>query len=381
MIIKNGLIFNENCQFEKGTIETTNDRISVISTDENFVEKTSSKSEDTIDATGMYVIPGLTDLHFHGCAGHDFCDATEEAIQAIADYELSVGVTQICPATMTFSEEKIMEIGKAAKEHNNEKGATLCGINMEGPFISPEKKGAQNGTYIHNPDADMFHRLQNAAGGLFKIVDLAVEEPGAKECIEKLKDEVVLSFAHSTADYETASAGFEAGVTHVTHLYNAMTGFSHRAPGAIGAAFDHDFVHVELICDGVHVHPAAIRATFQLFTDDRIILISDSMMATGLKDGEYSLGGQDVTVKGKYATLHDGTIAGSATNLFDCMTYVVKTAKLPLETAVKCATKNPAKEIGIFDDFGSISIGKKANLLLLDKDLNLKHVIFNGELQ
>ena len=166
-----------------------------------------------------------------------------------------------------------------------------------------------------------------------------------------------------------------------SHLYNAMPPFSHRAPGVVGAACDSDHVRVELICDGVHLHPATVRTTFKMFGDDRICLISDSMMATGLSDGDYSLGGQPVKVVGNLATLADGTIAGSATNLMDCMRTAVKKMGIPLGSAVKCAAVNTAKAIGIYDTYGSITPGKKANIVLLDQDLNMKHLIFKGELQ
>jgi len=185
-----------------------------------------------------------------------------------------------------------------------------------------------------------------------------------------------MSIAHTEADYDTAIGAFEKGASHVTHLYNAMNPYTHRAPGVVGAAADTRKVEVELICDGVHIHPAAVRTTFKIFGDDRIILISDSMMATGLEDGEYSLGGQAVKVVGNLATLQDGTIAGSATNLMDCMRTAVLKMGIPMESAVKCASANPAKSVGIYDQYGSITPGKMASLVLLKKeDLAIKQVI------
>ena len=191
---------------------------------------------------------------------------------------------------------------------------------------------------------------------------------------------MVLSLAHTATDYDTAVLAFEKGASHVTHLYNAMNPFTHRAPGLVGAAADTKKVEVELICDGVHIHPAAVRATFNLFGDDRIILISDSMMATGLEDGDYSLGGQAVKVVGNLATLKDGTIAGSATNLMDCMRTAVLKMGITRESAVKCAAVNPAKSVGIYDRCGSITPGKRANVVLLQKeDLSLRQVILEGK--
>lgn len=368
MIIKNVKVFQEDGTFVPGEIYVDG---------EFFADKASDA--EVIDGNGCFAIPGLTDVHFHGCVGYDFCDGTQEAIKAMAEYELENGVTAIAPATMTLSEEMITNIANAAAAYKSETGADLVGINMEGPFISMEKKGAQNPAYIHKPDVEMFHRLQKASGNLFKLCAIAPEEEGAAEFISALKDEVVLSVAHTTADYDTAKAAFDAGAKQVTHLFNAMPPFTHRAPGVIGAACDSEHVKVELICDGVHVHPSVIRAAFKMFGDDRIVMISDSMMATGKPDGTYALGGQEVTVKGNVATLTEGgAIAGSVTNLMNCIRYAVKEAGIPLESAVKCAAVNSAKAIGTFDKYGSIATGKYANVVLLDKDLNIEHIVKRG---
>lgn len=367
MIIQNAMVFCDNGTFEKRDICIDGDRFSKNGTGE------------FIDATGCYAIPGLTDIHFHGCVGHDFCDGTVEAISAIARYQAKNGVTAICPATMTLPEDTLVSICEAAKSYRSDDGAALVGINMEGPFLSLAKKGAQNGAYLHRPDINFFHHLQEASGGLIKLVAIAPEEAGAMGVIAALKDETILSIAHTTADYDTARAAFAAGASHVTHLYNAMPAFSHREPGVVGAARDTNCCQVELITDGVHIHPSMVRATFAMFGDERVILISDSMMAAGMPDGDYSLGGQAVTVVGNRATLADGTIAGSATNLLDCMRTAVTKMEIPLGTAVKCAAVNPAKCIGIFDDYGSITPGKFANLVLLDRDLNTVNVFLKGK--
>ena len=368
MIIKNGRVFTEEGKFVEKNLCINGDKIS------------STESGEAIDATGLYVIPGLTDIHFHGCVGYDFCDGIQEALEKMAEYELANGVTTICPASMTFSEEQLTRIFANAASYKSEKGATLVGINMEGPFISMEKKGAQNGEYIHRPDADMFERLQTAANGLIKLCDIAPEVEGAMECIEKISDKVTVSMAHTAADWDIATEAIQKGAKHVTHLYNAMPPYSHRAPGVIGAACDNEQVMVELICDGIHSHPSTVRTTFKMFGDDRIVLISDSMEACGLEDGQYSLGGQEVTVKGNLAILTElGNIAGSVTNLMKCMKKAVKEMGIPLESAVKCATKNPAKAIGIYDKYGSLEEGKQADVVLLDKDLEIKYIIKSGE--
>lgn len=367
MIIKNGKVFTEEGKFVEKNLCIDADKIS------------STESGEVIDATGLYVIPGLTDIHFHGCVGYDFCDGTPEALSKMAEYQLANGITTICPASMTFSEEQLTQIFANAASYRSEKGATLVGINMEGPFISMEKKGAQNGEFIHRPDAEMFERLQKAANGLIKLCDIAPEVEGAMDCIEKISDKVTVSLAHTAADWDIATEAIRKGARQVTHLYNGMSPYAHRAPGVIGAACDNEQVMVELICDGVHSHPSTVRTTFKMFGDDRIILISDSMEACGLEDGQYSLGGQEVTVKGNLAILTElGNIAGSVTNLMNCMRKAVKEMGIPLESAVKCATMNPARAIGIYAKYGSLTEGKQADVVLLDEDLQIQYIIKSG---
>ena len=375
MIIKNASVFTEEGKFAKQDIFIKDGKF-VVSAEE-------ADGEEIIDAKECFAVPGLTDIHFHGCMGHDSCDGTREAITAMAEYEASVGVTSIVPATMTLGEDTLQGICETAaayvKEVKNDKAADLCGINMEGPFVAASKKGAQNGAYIRKPDVEMFDKLNQASGNMIKLVAIAPEVEDAMEFIKAKKDETVLSVAHTATDYDTAMEAFEKGATHVTHLYNAMNPYTHRAPGPIAAAADSG-AEVELICDGVHIHPAVVRTTFKIFGDDKVILISDSMMATGLEDGDYSLGGQAVKVVGNLATLADGTIAGSATNLMDCMRTAVQKMHIPLESAVKCAAVNSAKSVGIYDKYGSITPGKVANVVLLKKnDLALEKVILRGK--
>lgn len=376
MIIKNASVYTEEGKFVEKDIYVK---------DGVFTDNAADADDgQVIDASGCVAIPGLTDIHFHGCVGHDFCDGTREAVDAMAVYEASVGVTNIVPASMTLSEELLLGICETAKAYREEgiqdKRAQFWGINMEGPFVSVAKKGAQNEEYIHKPDIEMFDRLNEASGNCVKLLDIAPEEDGAMELIEKRHDQVAISLAHTCADYDTAKEAFQKGADHVTHLYNAMNPYTHRAPGLIGAAADEEKVNVELICDGVHIHPAAVRTTFKIFGDDRIILISDTMRATGLEDGDYTLGGQYVKVTGNLATLKDGTIAGSVTNLMDCMRTAVLKMGIPLESAVKCAAVNSAKRVGIYDSCGSISAGKKADVVLLEKeDLALRQVILRGK--
>ena len=372
MIIKNAMVYTPQHVFAKGDIVIRGGRI--------VFGAAPQLDEEIIDAEGLYALPGLLDLHFHGAVGHDFCDASEEAIQALADFEASKGVLAICPATMTYSEEILGGIMDAAAAHKNGRGADLVGINMEGPFISPDKIGAQNPKYLHKADVDMFRRLQERAGGLIKLVDMAPEEDGALDFIARCRGEVRISIAHTCTSYETAKKAFAAGASHMTHLYNAMPGITHREPGPIIAALE-DHAEVELITDGVHIHPAMVRFTFNTFGADRVVLIADSMMPCGLPDGQYSLGGQAGTVKGPRATLteHPGVIAGSATCLYDCMRRAVLDMGVPLESAVRAASENPARSIGVDSDYGSLAAGRYGNVILADRELNIQKVIQKGQ--
>lgn len=378
MIIRNALVYTANHQFEKKDIVIKGEKIAdIVSCEENSL----ISEEEMIDAEGLCAIPGLVDIHFHGAVGYDFCDASEDGIQAIADFEAGKGVLAICPATMTYSEEILSGIMETAAIHKNERGAELVGINMEGPFISPKKIGAQNPEYISLPNVDMFRRLQDKSGGMIKLVDIAPEMDGAIEFIDALHEEVNISLAHNAATYEEAAEAFAHGARHMTHLYNAMPGMNHREPGPIIAARENR-AEVELICDGIHIHPAMVRFTFDVFGADKVILISDSMRACGLANGQYQLGGQDVTVTDGMAVLTENpnTIAGSVTSLYDCMKKAVLEMYVPLEDAVRAATENPAKAIGIDKEYGKLDAGYWGNVVLIDKDMNIKHIIRRGKM-
>lgn len=388
MLIKNVKVFTEEKRFIEGTVRIIEDAIANVYAGKDCGDIAVGAGEKVIDGEGNYVIPGLIDIHFHGCMGYDSCDGTKEALEEIARYEASKGITAICPATMTLSVEELEHILSVAAAYKKEmkgaedsyKRADLIGLNMEGPFISPVKKGAQNEKYILSCDTTIAQKFIDASEGLVKFIGVAPEESeNFVSFIKEMKDKVNLSIAHTNADYDTAKAAFDAGANHAVHLYNAMPAFTHRAPGVVGAVSDSAHVTAEMICDGVHLHPAAVRATFKMLGEDRIILISDSMRATGMPDGQYTLGGLDVNVVGNRATLvSDGALAGSATNLMDCMKTAVKDMEIPLETAVACATMNPAKRLGVYDRYGSITEGKKADLVLLNEKLDVKAVIKDG---
>ena len=367
MIIKNGNVFQEDGSYKVTDLYIENGRIAA--SEDEVTDKTQ------LDAAGLKVLPGLVDIHSHGAVRHDFSDADVDGLKIILQYEKSQGITSYCPTSMTLPKEELLKIFQTAKDvEQDETCARIVGINMEGPFLDPSKKGAHVEGYIRKPDIEFFRECNEAAGGLIKLVTLAPNMEGSEEFIRELHNEVVISIGHTAADYDCASRAMKLGAHHVTHLYNAMQPFGHRAPGLIGAAMDDPECMVELICDGYHIHPSAIRAAFRMFGPERVILISDSMRATGMENGTYELGGQEVTVKDRKAVLKDGTLAGSATNLYGCMCKAVEFG-IPLEQAIMAVTANPARSIGIFDRVGSIRIGKQADLLLVSENLELKRVI------
>lgn len=366
MIIKSGKVFQEDGSFLEQTLYVN---------DHCLVDKAEYQDDgEIIDAEGLLVLPGLVDVHSHGAAGEDFSDGDPEGLKKILRYERSCGITSYCPTSMTFPKERLRQIFASIKGAQTEEGAKVVGINMEGPFLDPVKKGAHVEEWITAPDAAFVRELNQDADGLVRLVTLAPNMDGAEEFIKEMHEEVCISLGHTAADYDCASRAMKLGAHHVTHLYNAMQPFGHRAPGLIGAAMDDPECMVEMICDGYHIHPSAIRAAFRMFGPERVILISDSMRATGMENGTYELGGQEVTVKDRKAVLKDGTLAGSATNLYGCMCKAVEFG-IPLEQAIMAATANPARSIGIFDQVGSIRIGKQADLLLVSKNLELKRVI------
>ena len=372
MRITGGKVFDLEQGFVARDLCTDGSLISAVSGD-----------QQVLDASGCYVIPGLVDVHFHGCVGEDFSDATAEGLQKIADFELSQGVTYICPAGMTLPEDQLTKIceNTAAHRAKNSGGAEVVGAHLEGPFLSMAKKGAQNGNFLHAPDIDMLRRLQKAAQGSVKLVTVAPEEPNAMEFIRGAsQDGITVSVGHTAAGYEIASAAFAAGATHATHLYNGMPSLHHREPGVIGAAFDAPGTRVELICDGIHIHGSVVRLTFQMFGKERVVLISDSLRATGMPDGRYPFGGQEIEVHGNRATIadHPETLAGSVTSLMGCLRQAVQFG-IPLADAVRASSYNPAQAIGMDDRAGSLENGKEASIVLLDeKDLSIRAIVFKG---
>lgn len=378
MRIANGKVFDGQCFRERDVVVEGQTFSSIEASGD--VACGASGAADTLDASGCYVIPGLIDVHFHGAMGRDFCDASDEGISAIAAYEASRGVTSICPTTMTLPEERLAPIVASVAAHEAAAGeAGIVGINMEGPYIAPDKVGAQNPAYVRSASIEEFGRLQQQAKGLIKLVDVAPEQPGNLEFIRQVSHDVRVSVAHTCTGYDDACAAFDAGARHMTHLFNAMPALHHREPGPIAAGAERNDVTAEIIADGVHIHPAMVRLAFALFGDDRMILISDSLRACGLGDGEYELGGQQFFVKGNRATIANGSLAGSVSDVMACMRTAVRTMGIPLTSAVKAATVNPARALGLDGKLGAIAPGYQADAVVLDRDLNIKHVVLRGK--
>ena len=373
MFYKNARIFCSDFQFREGAFEVIDGKFGAILPE--------TVPADAIDLEGATVIPGLIEVHSHGVVGHDFCDGDYEGLKAMAAYYASVGVTSFAPASLTQSYEVLAQaFGNARRlvDEDNQGLAVLRGIQMEGPYFSYKKRGAQNPAYLKDPDFEGFMQLQESCGGLIRIVDLAPELPGAVEFVEKAKEVCTVSVAHTDSDYDHAKAVFDAGATHLTHLFNTMPGIHHRNPGVIPAAVENPNVRAELICDGYHVHPASVRLAFAMFGGERMIIVSDSGRCCGMPEGtKFDIGGQYAWLRDGVARLADGTIACSAANLYTCMVNAISFG-IPEADAVRASTWNPACAIGAENIVGSIETGKRADFLVCAPDYTQKRVFLRG---
>lgn len=370
MRYENGWIFADG-RFVRGGFSVENGRFAHV------LEDVPGPAEDL---DGALVIPGLVDIHVHGCAGADFSDGDYAGLVRMARHLARRGVTSFAPASMTLPYDALDKAFHAAARLRREglaDGARLMGVQMEGPFLSREKRGSQNPAYLRLPDWDRFLRLYDAAEGLLRIVDVAPELPGAAEFTRCASEKCRVSVAHTAAGYDQAAAVFDAGATHLTHLFNAMSGIHHRHPGPIGAASERENVTAELICDGIHVHPSAVRMAFRLFPG-RICLISDALRCCGMADGSYSLGGQEILLSGGVARLTGGTIAGSAADLYQCMRRAVSFG-IPREQAVWAATALPARVIGRESETGAIADGRAADFVICGGELEPRAVYLGGK--
>ena len=335
---------------------------------------------EVINGDGRFLSPGFIDIHNHGNTGHDIMDSTEETLDKIGEFHIKNGVTSYLGTIITSSYDNIITSIKNIVNYKNKKTLSqLLGIHLEGPFFSILRKGAQPEKYIKEPDIEIAKEFVELAKNKLKMVSIAPEFNGAIEIISYLKEKnITIAMAHSNATFNEANRGINHGVTVATHLFNGMREFSHREPGIIGASLTDDRVYCELIYDRIHLHDETVKIALKTKGVDKIVLVSDAMRAAGLEDGEYELGGQKVIVNNGAARLENGGLAGSILNLKDAVYNMVSTLNIPIQDAVRMASLSPAEAIGVSKHKGSIEIGKDADMLLFDDDINISSVFISG---
>lgn len=384
-LIKNAKVLTPYEVLEGYGVIVRDHRIADIIKNDEVEKKEDKFFDEVIDAEGNYLSPGFIDIHNHGNFGHDVMEGTPEALDSIARFHLKHGVTGFLATTMTAPIEEIKLAVKTVANYMSfsgnpasmkSSGAQLLGIYLEGPYFSTAKKGAQLSQALKNPDVKELSDLINASGNTIKVVALAPELPGALEAISYLTScGITVSAGHTDATFDQGKKAIDFGISQATHIFNGMRGFSHREPGIAGAVLTDERVSCEMICDGIHLHPATMQMVVKMKTRDKVILISDAMMACGLSDGEYTLGGQKVMIRNGESRLPDGTLAGSTLTLDRAVYNMVHKVGVPLCDAVRMATLNPARAIGISRKKGSIEIGKDADLVIFDNDIKIKKVI------
>lgn len=371
---KNAHIVLEDGSIIKGDLLIENGRIKKIGKvdEEGLIELDDDK----------IIIPGFIDEHIHGAAGSDAMDGTKEDLAKIAGALASEGTTAFCATTMTQSMENIDKALSAVKDYmcdNPESGARILGVHLEGPFISVKHVGAQPIEFVAKPLVETFKHYEEVSGNNIKLITMAVEVEGALELVKYLKSRnIVASIGHTDATYEDCKKAVEAGASNITHTYNAQKGLHHREVGTVGAAMLFDELNCEAICDGIHLSAPAIKLLWKNKPHDKFTLITDAMRAKHMPDGKSELGGQVVIVKNGEARLENGTLAGSVLKMNVAVKNVMKFLDLPLSDVVRYASENPARNLGVFDEMGSIKVGKLANLVVVDKDVNVFETIREG---
>lgn len=373
--LKNVKVYIKNVGIVKTNIGIENGRIAYIGNEENI---------EPIFETDGIVVPGFIDEHIHGAGGADAMDGTVEALQTISEFLAREGTTGFLATTMTQSPENITNALKAVKkvrEKGEYKGAEVLGVHLEGPFISPKHVGAQPLEYVATPDAELFDKYNEASGNSIKIVTLAPEVEGGLGLVKHLSNiGVVASVGHTGGKYADVVNAVAAGATNVTHTYNAQTGLHHREAGVVGAAMLLDELNCEMICDTIHVSVPAIKLVIKNKPHDKYTLITDAMRAKGMPDGKSELGGQEVFVNNGEARLADGTLAGSVLKMNVAVKNLVEKAGVPFTDAIDFATYNPAKNIGVLNERGTIEVGKRADLTVLNSDFEVLCTLVNGKI-
>lgn len=379
ILIQEVTIYTENDVIENGFLLLSGEKIVEVS--EHPISLDINESVSVINGRGLIAIPGFIDTHIHGANGADMMDATEEALDIIANILPEEGTTSFLATTMTQSKENIEKALENVAHYKNKSGnAEVIGIHLEGPFINKEKKGAQPEGFIIEPNVELFKRWQQIAKGLIKTVTVALECDRDNFIPYLAENGYTVSVGHSTATYEDIKKGISQGVHQLTHLCNAMTGIHHREVGAIGAAFLLETLKTELISDGIHTSNEMLQIIYNNIGSDRLLLITDAMRAKALADGNYELGGQPVKVADGRATLQDGTLAGSILKMIDAVKNMYKLKGVTLKDIIKMTAENPAKQVDMFDRKGSITCGKDADILIVDKYFNINYTICRGKI-
>ncbi|MDW8570388.1 N-acetylglucosamine-6-phosphate deacetylase [Staphylococcus shinii] len=376
-VIANGRIYTKNETIAQGYIIIYNGKIAQIGTGEYQGELT------TIDLKGQHVLPGFIDIHMHGGYGEDVMDASFEGLKHLSESLLSEGTTSFLATTMTQSDENIIKALKNIVDYqgqqDNLKAASIVGIHLEGPFISEHKVGAQNPAYVQRPSVAKIQQFQEIANDQIKVMTFAPEVEGARETLAALHNQINFSIGHTVATFDEVNEAVAHGAKHVTHLYNAGTAFEHRNPGLSGAAWVNDKLSTESIVDGIHSHPASIKIAYKQKGNKRFFLITDAMRAKGMPDGEYDLGGQNVTVKGSEARLASGALAGSILKMNEGLKNLIKFTGASLDDLWRVTSLNQAIALNIEDNKGSIAVGKDADIVVVDDDMQVLTTIKSGE--
>jgi len=383
LIITNGTVVTDEL-IAQGTVVTIGDRIMYVGSEEEGekIKKAAIPGVfEIIDAQGGFIAPGLIDVHMHGSAGLELMDGTEEAVRTMARYLAEWGTIAFLPSTVTATKDRTRAVAQLVADYTGSPDeAEVLGIHLEGPYINEQYKGAQYGPAIRQADLRELEELYGILGDKLRLVTLAPEMPGSLEAIHWLKERgVIASIGHTNATYEEALAGFEAGITHATHTYNGMRGLHHREPGALGAILATPGIWAELIGDLVHVHPGAIRVLLRSVGVDRVVLVTDAVQSTGLPDGEYMLGDQEIIVQGGAARLKEGNLAGSTLTMLRAVHTMIQALDVSIPDAFRMASHNPAQSIDL-GDMGWIQEGNRADFVILTENFEVQKTIIAGRI-